>query len=199
MPKNAEISLTELIGCNLRDWRVRKSITQDELAALGRNGGLEWSRSIVASIENGNRSLIVDELVALALVGGPSPAELLSGSKSARVQVAEVTYALSVIREVVVGPYVSRIKHQTLRTLLVEESAQLEAEQKAARKLGVTAEVIAATALELWSNSFTSERNERVEKLADPGATPRTLQALRGHVARRLLEEIQSVLARESD
>jgi len=199
MPNDAEISLTELIGLNLREWRMRELLTQDELAALGRNRGLEWSRSVVASIENGNRPLLVDELVALTLIGGPTPADLLSGSKSARIQVAEVTCALSVIREVIVGQYEGKIKYRTLRTLLVEESAQLEAEQKAARKLGVTPEVIAAAALELWSNSFTSERNDRVQKQTNIGASPRTLQALRGHVARKMLDEIQTVLVRGSD
>lgn len=199
MTKDAGSPLTELIGRNLRDWRTRELLTQDELAALGRSGGLEWSRSVVASIENGNRSLLVDELVALTLVGGPTPAELLSGSDRARVQVAGATYPMSEIRKVIVGPYERRIKHRTLRTLLVEENAQGEAEYKAARKLGVTPEIIAATALELWSNSFTSERNERVQQQAQANASPRTLQALRGLAARRMLDEIQTVLARGSD
>lgn len=199
MPKYASISLTELMGSNLRDWRMREFLTQDELAALGRNGGLEWSRSVVASIENGNRPFLFDELIALALVGGPIPNELLSGRPSAQVRIGERTHALRVIREVIVTSYERKTKYRTLRTLLVEESAQLEAEQKAARKLGVSPDVVAAAALELWSNSFTSERNDRVQKQANPGASPRTLQALRGHVARKMLEEIQSVLARESD
>lgn len=199
MTKDAGSSLTKMIGRNLHDWRTRKLLTQDELAALGRNGGLEWSRSVVASIENGNRPLLVDELIALALVGGPIPAELLSGSPSAQVRVGDRAHSLLAIREVIVTPYKRKIEHHTLRTLLVEENAQGEAEQKAARKLSVTPEVIAAAALELWSNSFTSERNDRVQKQANPGASQRTLQALRGHVARKMLEEIQSVLARESD
>ena len=201
MPKDAANSLTEMVGRNLREWRRRKLLTQNELAALGRNGGLDWSRSVVAAIENGNRSLEVDEWVALALVGGPLPAELLSGSSRARVQVGDRTYPMSAIRSVIVGPYERKVNYRTLRTLLVEEivQGQGEAEYKAARRLGVTPEVIAATSFELWSHSFTSERNDRVQKQAHTGASSRTLQALRGHVARRMLDEIQTVLARESD
>ena len=66
-----------------------------------------------------------------------------------------------------------------------------DAECKAARRLRTFPLAIAATARKLWGQSFTEERDRRVAKEASTDATPRTLQALRGHVTRRMLEDLE--------
>ena len=67
-----------------------------------------------------------------------------------------------------------------------------EAEQKAARRLGVPAFAIALEARRRWQRSLTAERDHRVAAQA-PGLEPRRLQANRGHVSRALLAELHSL------
>ena len=64
-----------------------------------------------------------------------------------------------------------------------------EAEQKAARRLGVPAFAIALEARHRWQRSLSAERDHRVAAQA-PGLEPRRLQAIRGHVSRVLLTEL---------
>jgi hypothetical protein len=80
------------------------------------------------------------------------------------------------------------------------EAAHGETERKAARALHVDdpAEV-AVAALKLWGRSLTQERDARVVDAAAPDASPRTLQALRGHVTRHLLEEIEPIVRKAQD
>lgn len=72
-----------------------------------------------------------------------------------------------------------------------------EAERKAARKLGVPPEYVAVAAHRLWGRGLTAERDRRVADGAD-GEDARTVQALRGHVTRQLLDEIRPLVAKEA-
>ena len=85
-----------------------------------------------------------------------------------------------------------------------------EPEQRAARKLGVDRGVVCAVANSLWTRRLVVEREERVwiehvrRAVADLGRPvtypdvepipPRTLQALRGHVMRGLLRELEQAI-----
>ena len=75
-------------------------------------------------------------------------------------------------------------------------SANGEAEQKAARKLGVTPQTIAQAAYDRWGRSLTDQRNLQVEQLEwVDGTSARQVQALRGHVTRELLDEIENLIS----
>jgi transcriptional regulator with XRE-family HTH domain len=76
---------------------------------------------------------------------------------------------------------------------LVREAAG-EAEQKAAKRLGVTPYEVAVTARRLWGRSLTAVRDARAAAAAgdEPGAE--SLRAVRGHVTRELLEELRAHL-----
>ena len=74
---------------------------------------------------------------------------------------------------------------------LLRLAAQGEAEQKAAARLGTSPMVVARAAAKRWGRSFTGERDRRVGELHPADASPRTIQALRGHVARALLAELR--------
>ena len=76
-----------------------------------------------------------------------------------------------------------------------------EAERKAARKLGVPPQVVSVAAYARWGRSLTEERDRRVaaQTVAPQttgGIKPRTLQALRGHVTRALLDELARSIPR---
>jgi hypothetical protein len=66
-----------------------------------------------------------------------------------------------------------------------------DAELKAARRLRVPPVAVALAARRSWKRSLTEERDRRVAEEAPADATPRTLQALRGHISRGLLEELK--------
>ena len=74
-----------------------------------------------------------------------------------------------------------------------------DAEQKAAKKLGVTADDVLAAALTLWGKTLTDERDARAEKQVSGDASPGRLQAIRGHMTRDLLNELQPVLEKKGD
>jgi hypothetical protein len=74
---------------------------------------------------------------------------------------------------------------------LLRLAAQGEAEQKAAARLGITPMAVAQAAAKRWGRSFTAERDRRAGERQPADVSARTLQALRGHVARALLEELR--------
>ena len=90
------------------------------------------------------------------------------------------------------------------------DDERLDAEGKAARRLGVSTSVIADTARRLWGRTLTEERDIRVnvergdDILADAYQGPlpngetrlerRALQARRGHITRALIAELQAAL-----
>jgi hypothetical protein len=76
----------------------------------------------------------------------------------------------------------------------IEIAAGLEAEGNVARKLGVTARVIAKIAYRRWGRSLTEERDRRIAAAAEAGGDRR---ALRGHETRKLTAEIEAELVKE--
>jgi hypothetical protein len=69
-----------------------------------------------------------------------------------------------------------------------------DAEQKAAHKLEVSPLAVSIAAHKLWKHSLTEERDRRIAEEASAASSPRTLQALRGHVTRTLLIEIEPLV-----
>ena len=80
----------------------------------------------------------------------------------------------------------------TVKAKAVHEAAG-EAEQKAARKLGVHPAAVALAAHRRWGQSLTAERDQRVLGRS-PGESPRRIQAIRGHVTRLLIAELDPLL-----
>jgi transcriptional regulator with XRE-family HTH domain len=72
-----------------------------------------------------------------------------------------------------------------------EAEAAGDAEQKAALRLGRSPFEIAVGARMLWGQSLTKERDEQVSRLVTNGPDPRRVQALRGHVTRKLLSQLK--------
>lgn len=75
-----------------------------------------------------------------------------------------------------------------------ERDCHLEAEQKAARSLNTPAMVVSVAAHRHYGRALTDERDARVAEALTPGATPRSRQAVRGHVTRTLIAELRGDL-----
>jgi hypothetical protein len=85
-------------------------------------------------------------------------------------------------------------KEQEAIFTAVQQDMDGDAEQKAAHKLGVSPFAIAATAHKLWGHSLTKERDRQVAEQATADTSPRTVQALRGHITRGLLAQLQPLV-----
>lgn len=69
-------------------------------------------------------------------------------------------------------------------------AARKDAEMKAAKRLGVSPFEASVLAVKLWGHGLTEERDRLLGESTD--ATPRTLQARRGHVTRQLLQQLEA-------
>lgn len=71
-----------------------------------------------------------------------------------------------------------------------------EAEHTVAKRFGVAPVGVSMAAFGRWGRGFTAERDRRVADEAAPDASARSLQALRGHVSRALIDELAPTLER---
>ncbi len=217
-------NIDTVIGANIRRLRDQRGSTQDDVAREFQAVGLDWSRAIVAAVEDGRRRIGADDLVLAAYALGVSPADLLEGSGpvlagALAVRLADLREAFSdqPVRQVrawvpkqseAEKRAMSRQLQATIRYLesawpdvtvqelaAAKRDARGEAEQKAARRLGVSAEDVSVAAHARWGRSLTAERDARVED-AEPTADRRVLQARRGHVTRQLLADLGPVKRR---
>lgn len=225
--------LSRAIGERVKALRQGEGHSADELAEAARDLGVAWHRSTVAAIENGDRGLSAEELVALPLIftlglSRPVSWSELVGDGDAVQLGAELTLARSVVVDILTGLDVGQLTLGDLRSAPLRELAQAaaaatrealawwqrawpdappeqvagvredtvrDAEQTAARKLDVPAQVVAVAARRTWGRGLTDERDARVAAQTDADTAPRTVQAIRGHVTRRLLAEITPLVA----
>lgn len=208
MRDHANPSPSEVIGRNLRRLREERGWSQDAMARTLRLGGLPWSQSTVALAEAGTRTFTFDEFLTLAAFVGLTG---LLGSDDDQVRLGAFDTKMNVVRQLLAGEYgtaspfefeIDRRARALLRIGAADSSdiaanATGQAEQKAARRLRCSvAEVIEASA-RLWYRSLTQERDRLVDERAPEGASTRTLQAIRGHVTRELLEQLTHEVGKE--
>jgi len=189
-----------LLGETLRERRQELGLTQDDVARRCRfRFGLLFTRAVVDSIERGVRELTLPELAVMLAVldlqledlrGSGVVALTPHVAVTADTIVDQILSAGPTWRFALPSPTGRLIWRDALSGYLSEPGV---AEQKAARKLGVTPEELDSAARHLWGQSLTDERDARVDDRA-PDAAGSTLQALRGHVTRELLEELEPTL-----
>jgi transcriptional regulator with XRE-family HTH domain len=199
MPPSKVPTLDQVVGHNLRRLHEAAEMTQDEVARRARGAGLPWSRSTVAALEAGTKTIDVAELVGLAIAVAPLT-ELLAGNGPVRLGALAID--LGTVRKVLAGK--SDLLSQEDADYLMQGARRVaaawavhgEAEQKAARKLHMDALDLATAAQRRWGRSLTEERDARVKDSAPADLSPRSRQALRGRVTRQLLEELAPVFNR---
>ena len=211
-PKKAPPRIDQVLGMNLDRMRKEKGWSQDDLVSRGWQVGLAWSRTTIAALEDGKRAVELGEVVLLALILNSSVADLLAGDDVTLVG-EETGIWLDDVRQVLMSDQqaaresfpdihrrVSEVREELDDYNRVMLSANGEAEQKAARKFGVTPQTIAQAAYDKWGRSLTDERNLQVQQLdwVDETST-RQVQALRGHVTRQLLDDIENLISSNPD
>jgi transcriptional regulator with XRE-family HTH domain len=197
-------TVEQAIGAEVRRLREADGARQEQLAAAARRFGLRWSQATIAAVELGRRKLSLGEVALLPLV----LAEAL-GRPDAGARLLDVAELIPDENQVVdVAPGL-RLPLGTVRMLFGGRSQsgaqpvpraappELEdagaAERKAARTLGVSPHTVAVAAQTLWGHSLAEERDHRLGAPAQFLAR-RSLQARRGRVTRRLMQELAPIV-----
>ncbi len=162
---------------------------------MARVYGLEWTNDTVKNVEAGSRVLAIGEwfLLLVALRVGE---EEYFGKDSPGVELSPVFHlepgGLSATLR---GEQFAFDEEEWLRR--DQEAAELRlAERKAAEELGIDVPTLKKLSRSLWGRGLTRERERRLDEQVRPReVTPRSRQALRGHVTRALLEELRQKVA----
>lgn len=207
-PTHQAPGLDQVVGQNLERLRRKRGWSQDDLVSRGWLVGLPWSRMTIATLGSGKRAIGLGEVVLIALAARVSVNELLAGG--GQVLIGDGSrMPLSDVRAVVTGDAAEpddlgliamRVhvgRRQAYEQVMLSSAG--EAEQKAARRLGVSPQTIAEAAYDTWRRSLTDERNSRVEELTNSEKSARSVQALRGHVTRQLLNELENLMSANPD
>ena len=206
---------SEAVGQQIRALRAQAGITQEDVAASARNNGLNWVRATVAAVELGRRELSCSELLLLPvalygvglrveladLIPEKGQIEMSKYSPKAGFPVSR-TIEAGALRQIVSGRACDAMRHLATTTLdkiarhAPEALASLgDSVVKAAGRLGVQPSVLTRTAMKLWGQSLSEERERRLAREDISESDPRSLQARRGHITRKLLAEIQDEIA----
>ena len=202
------IPFAKLLGAKARSRREELELTQDELARRCWTVGFPFTRSVIDAIERGTRDLNLPEVAALFAVLDLSLDDLRGAGRVALdrgISIDVTTFVGQLAGErktwnVQMGDLSANVRPWKGTVTAYSEStvdfrrlvgAYSDAEIKAARRLGTTPDAIATAAEKLWKHSLDAERDQRVMEQASPDASARTIQALRGHVTRTLLEKLR--------
>jgi transcriptional regulator with XRE-family HTH domain len=244
-------TLDEVIGRAVRALREQKSLrdpkemSQNALALACREKGLRWSRSSIAMLEAGRRSCSISELLIVASALDAPLRLIVSGEclpdRPDTVMLTTTTAAyLAAISEALVGrgyrlgeDTADKIGREIgyrennvplhLARIRIESG---DADQKAARGLGISIEQLMSVAESEWGRSLTAERERRVDSVlsfeededdsfvtddqrlaaspgaqhaASPGTQHGAIRALRGRITRELLKELRRALDRPEE
>jgi transcriptional regulator with XRE-family HTH domain len=221
-------SLNVFIGGRIRGIREAQGKRQEDVVVAAREFGLEWTQATVAALETAKRQLSVSEFLLLPCVLGIELRELFVGDESVRLPTGAQTQpkilraivssqakslgydALRTQRKGTVRRVLRQVT-KAIRSLPIPPPMQEQigqtitgllgvADAKAARKLRVDQISLWTVATRLWGRSLTDERDRRLEALRDAAQPPssRTVQAMRGHITRSLLEELKRELRRSA-
>lgn len=202
MRKNEIPTLSAVVGGNLRRLREHRGLSQDRMANQLGLLGLHWSRATLGAVEQGDRPLAFAEVFQIAATLLEPPAELLKGSGWVRLS-EDATADLAALRKILSDPYINIVPTKCFKTPAFDRAnaavarwgaKKRDADFKAAKALGVPADDIDPAAKSVWGQSLTDEREIRLMARAPKGASARSLQALRGHITRELLAELEPAL-----
>lgn len=175
------------VGTNIRALRTQRGLTQAEVAArVNVSGCAGWVASTVAKVELGERQLRLDELGCLAAALGVPYRRLLRYTWLEEAARSRTDWSAD--------DGVAAAAHE-------RRAAQVrDYDRRMARRLGVTPDVLADTAAELFGRPLIDERDARLdERLGGLEAewsgnppTPETQSRALGHVTRELLAEMRA-------
>lgn len=212
-PKPSRVD--EVIGRNVRRRREELGASQDDVARALAARGWAASGGLLSAVEDGRRSVRVEELLRLAQVLNVEALLLLEvPADSPPVDLGWDRYGGRELGFVIARSDNSLpnrwtdLEERRLAQLQFSkggsghgqsffDSAVGEAERHAARRLGIPATEVVERSRRLWHRTLTSERNDRAARSVEPGASERRQATIRAHVTRELLEELRADIDKE--
>jgi transcriptional regulator with XRE-family HTH domain len=187
--------LAVVLGRRCREIRTEIGARQDDLAAAARVVGLRWTGAKVSDFEAGRWTSSFETVLAVSLslelaasaAGKDRPVTLadLIGDEGTIELTEEVTMSASALSKVCRGSPWEKSMDEPKGVEGVLARSGL-AEDRLAKRLNITRELLAQTSWRLWQRSFSEERDLRSG--ADANAQ------LRGQVSRSLQAEIEKKL-----
>jgi transcriptional regulator with XRE-family HTH domain len=149
-----DMASVKTVGKELRRYRESAGLLQDQVAMAARARGLNWTAATVAAIETDRRELSLAEFLVLrgSFIGDEELAVFFRWAKGTR-----------------------------KGSIAPEAAVHLEAERKAARKLGVTPEEIVRISRAMWGKTLTEERDAQVKASIGIGGIVEFTDRLRRH------------------
>jgi hypothetical protein len=165
---------------------------EDVAAQVAAHGWQGWDRDRVAAIELGRRTLRFDELLIFATVVNRTVVQLIPSEPDAWLEVAGQRVSAGLVRTILCeGPARLDLSARSL------PAPPTESERKASRRLGVGVPRLVIAAERLWGRRLDAERDRRAAEAQPAAADPAALQRVRGHITRRLVEELEQALREE--
>lgn len=158
--------VSRVVGENVRRLRVQHGCTLDAFAREGQAYGLRLTSGRVADLESGKVSLTIPTLAAIAATVASVSGEPVS---IARLMAGSGWESMASDAPVVLA-------RQTTGDWTL-------ADQRAARRRGISLEAFVAQSVRLWGHPMSVERDRRVA-----GTTPQH----RGRITRQLLSELDA-------
>jgi DNA-binding XRE family transcriptional regulator len=199
--------LREALRLRVREIRRAKGWpTQEEFALWAQSQGVGWSRDTVKNIEDGARDVPLEEFFSLLPLLGVTLEELFPADVELEVAGgwrvkggAGLRRLLEGSRDATVSPATVQLRGAAGAASSASGSLTIHpprlADQKAAASLRVSVTKVQKLAQQTWGHDLTTEREARISKRVGGQDVPlRSLQALRGHVTRELLDELRPLL-----
>lgn len=204
---NKPQTIDELIGRQIKKCREDAGRSQEMLSLIAKRWGLNWSRSQVAQIESGRRSLAVGEWFVLPMVLSEALdrqltyLDLIPENHDAVAMTPKLKANFSILPQLITyqGDFASipaKTDHQGYfeRPTIDVKPYQEDVVWNAARRFKVSTEAINKAAEKCWRLPLSEERDRRLT--AASGESSRTLQARRGHTTRELFTELERELVK---
>lgn len=171
------------VGRTLR--RVRESVgdTQTSCARKTHAYGMTWNHSHVSALERGDRATVtIEELVVLSSIYElPIPAWFAGDEDMAITK--DHSVPLGDVRDLMTK---KRVAPMTIDFATVEDYS---ADERIAKRLGVSQDEVTKIAIEMWGHHATAERERRLSEHRDK--TPSEMRTLRAGMTKHLAHQIK--------
>lgn len=175
----APVSITDVVGANVRQLRLRHDWTLDDLSQEMRAYGFNWSTGRLGDIEAGRGAIRLETLAGLAVVLDASVPDLLASDGGLQLN---DTLALSPKQwnDLLGGK-------QIFLAPTVRATGPTLSDARAIKRLGITSTSYETACRELWGHAMSQE----VEIRAASTASPQQRGQLTRHLQRQLQEHLE--------
>jgi hypothetical protein len=206
------VDLATLLSSGLFQWRVQRGIGRREFAMAAQGHGLAWSESILLGVEQTGRHLTLVEALLLPFVlaelEGTDAGERLTlgdtldtlfGSlfdDDDPVSVGTTTLPMGDVMRLAGAGAQGVIWDGPANPKPKEPPEWADIDKRAAKKLGLSQRTVRIVSTHAFGHSLGQERENRMQVLTNAGLPESTLRASRGHVTRRLLDDLATYRAK---